>query len=75
MNVRVKRELQNKARLAHCLVDILEYDVDNLKNDTNECKPEELLETLTEVKETLQNITDIIVEMEYALYLDKFKGA
>jgi hypothetical protein len=75
MNVRVKRELQNKARLAHCLVDILEYDVDNLKNDTNECKSEELLETLTEVKETLQNITDIIVEMEYALYLDKFKGA
>lgn len=59
----------------HCLVDILEYDVDNLKNDTNECKSEELLETLTEVKETLQNITDIIVEMEYALYLDKFKGA
>lgn len=75
MNVRVKRELQNKARLAHCLVDILEYDVDNLKNDTNECKSEELLKTLTEVKETLQNITDIIVEMEYALYLDKFKGA
>nr|DAH43984.1 MAG TPA: hypothetical protein [Caudoviricetes sp.] len=75
MNVRVKRELQNKARLAYCLVDILEYDVDNLKNDTNECKSEELLETLTEVKETLQNITDIIVEMEYALYLDKFKGA
>lgn len=31
MNVRVKRELQNKARLAYCLVDILEYDVDNLK--------------------------------------------
>lgn len=75
MNTRVKRELQNKARLAYCLVDILEYDVDNLKNDTNECKSEELLETLTEVKETLQNITDIIVEMEYALYLDKFKGA
>lgn len=75
MNTRVKRELQNKARLAYCLVDILEYDVDNLKNDTNECKSEELLETLTEVKETLQNITDIIVEMEYTLYLDKFKGA
>ena len=75
MNVRVKRELQKKARLDYCVVDILEYDVDNLKNDTNECKSEELLETLTEVKETLQNITDIIVEMEYALYLDKFKGA
>lgn len=26
MNARVKREIQNKARLIYCLVNILEYD-------------------------------------------------
>lgn len=73
MNVRVKREIINKARLAHCLVDILEYDVDNLKNEINDLDPDQLMGTLQETKETLRNITDLIVEMEYVLYLDKFK--
>lgn len=73
MNSRSKREIQNKTRLAHCLVDILEYDIDNLKNDANECKPDELMETLTETKATMQNLIDIMTEIEYILYLDKLK--
>lgn len=52
MNARVKREIQNKARLIYCLANILEYDSENLKNDTK------------------QNITDLLVEIEYILYLD-----
>lgn len=70
MNTRVKREIRNKARLIYCLVEVLEYDAENLKNDTNECKPEDLARTLQESKETIQNITDLLVEIEYILYLD-----
>lgn len=73
MSNRSKREIQNKARLAHCLVDILEYDIDNLKNDANECNPEELMETLQETKATMQNLIDIMTEIEYVIYLDKLK--
>lgn len=75
MNNRAKREIQNKARLAYCLVDILEYDIDNLKNDAHECNPDELMETLTETKTTMQNLIDIMTEIEYVLYLDKLKEA
>lgn len=70
MNARVKREIQNKTRLIYCLVNILEYDSENLKNDTNEYRPEDLARTLQEAKETVQNITDLLVEIEYILYLD-----
>lgn len=70
MNTRAKRDIQNKSRLAHCLVDILEYDISNLKNDANECNPDELMNTLQETKETIQNLIDIVTEIEYAIYLD-----
>lgn len=75
MSSRLKREIQNKTRLAHCLVDILEYDIDNLKNDAYECNPDELMETLQETKATMQNIIDIVTEIEYVLYLEKLKEA
>lgn len=75
MSSRSKREIQNKTRLAHCLVDILEYDIDNLKNDAYECNPDELMETLQETKATMQNIIDIVTEIEYVLYLEKLKEA
>ena len=75
MSGRSKREIQNKTRLAHCLVDILEYDIDNLKNDAHECNPDELMETLQETKATMQNIIDIVTEIEYFLYLEKLKEA
>lgn len=75
MSSRLKREIQNKTRLAYCLVDILEYDVDNLKNDAHECNPDELMETLQGTKATMQNIIDIVTEIEYILYLEKLKEA
>lgn len=75
MSSRSKREIQNKTRLAHCLVDILEYDIDNLKNDAHECNSDELMETLQETKATMQNIIDIVTEIEYILYLEKLKEA
>lgn len=73
MNTKHKREIRNKARLVFCLVDILEYDAYNLRNDTNECDPDKLSRTLRDMRDTLQNLTDLVVEMEYVLYLNEFK--
>lgn len=70
MTDRTKREIRNKARLACCLADILEYDTENLKNDSNECNPDQLYKTIQETKETIQNLVDMVTEIEYALYLD-----
>ena len=63
-------EIRNKARLTCCIIDILEYDLNNLKNDSNECNPDELLLTLQDAKETLQNISDLISEIEYIVYMN-----
>lgn len=73
MGNKIKREIRNKARLAYCLVDILEYDICNIKNDTNECNIDVLDRTVQETKTTLQNLVDIITELEYILYLEKIK--
>ena len=70
---KTKREIRNKTRLAYCLVDILEYDIDNLKNEAHDCDPDILMETVQETKTTLQNIVDIMTELEYILYLEKLK--
>ncbi len=73
MNNKAKREVRNKARLTCGLVNILKYDVDNLMSDTNECELDNVIDTVQETKETLQNLVDVIAEIEYILYLNKFK--
>lgn len=74
MNTRNKREIRNKARLAFCLVDILEYDAYNLRSDANECDPDRLSRTLQDMRDTVQNLSDLVAEMEYVLYLNELKG-
>lgn len=73
MNNKMRTIIRNKARLACGLANILEYDINNLMNDANECYLDELFETVQATKETLQNLVDTITEIEYALYLDKVK--
>lgn len=73
MNNSTKKDIRSKSRLARGLVEVLQYDTDNLVSDSNECHIDELIETLLDTKETLQNLTDIMTEIEYLLYLHKFK--
>lgn len=73
MNSQAKKNIRNKVRLMRCLVNILEYDIENLRNIVDECDPDVLLETLSDTKEILQNVVDIIIEMEYIIYLNKLK--
>lgn len=71
MNRKTRRNLQNKARLIRGLTNVLMYDADNIADDINYHDYEQLQETLTNTKTTLQTIMDAVIEIEYALYLDK----
>lgn len=73
MNSKIRRDIRNKARLACGLANILKYDVDNLVTDASDGDHKGLMETVQETKETLQNLADTIAEIEYILYLDRFK--
>lgn len=73
MNYKTKRELQNKARLACGLADILKYDAENLVMELNELYEDYFIETIRDTKETMQNFVDTITEMEYLLYLERLK--
>lgn len=70
MNRNVKKDIRNKARLICGLTNILQYDSENLLNDTNEFNTDRVIETVQDTKETVQNIVDIIAEIEYLLYLN-----
>lgn len=73
MNYKTKRELQNKARLACGLADILKYDSENLVMELNELYEDYFIEAIRDTKETMQNFVDVITEMEYLLYLERLK--
>lgn len=73
MNYKTKRELQNKARLACGLADILKYDTENLVAELNELYEDYFIEAIRDTKETMQNFVDTITEMEYLLYLERLK--
>lgn len=73
MNYKTKRELQNKARLACGLADILKYDSENLVAELNELYEDYFIDAIRDTKETMQNFVDVITEMEYLLYMERFK--
>lgn len=73
MNNKTKREIRSKARIACGLSDVLKYDTSNILSDANECHMDILIETVLNTKETLQNLVDVIAEIEYLLYLERFK--
>ena len=73
MNYKTKRELQNKARLACGLANILKYDAENLATELNELYEDYFVDAIQGTKETMQNFVDVITEMEYLLYMERFK--
>lgn len=73
MNRTTKKNLRNKARLICGLVNILQYDSENIMNDTSSYDYDQLINTLQDTKVTTQNLLDTITEIEYLLYLDRLK--
>ena len=73
MSNKTKREIRSKARIAHGLADVLRYDTGNIMPDANECHMDILVDTVLDTKQTLQNLVDVVIEIEYLLYLETFK--
>lgn len=71
MNSRV--ELRTRARKLKGLMNLLADDIRNLNADADDHDLLCLVESIQDVKETLQMFTDGIVELEYALYLSSQK--
>lgn len=67
MNSRV--ELRTRARKLKGLMNLLADDICHLNADAEDHDLLCLVESINDVKETIQMFTDGIVELEYALYL------
>lgn len=69
MNNQIKSSIRSKARLIYGLLNVLEYDVDNLRLDVHTCEIANLMRTIRDTNTTLENLIDIVAEIEYLLYL------
>lgn len=67
----LKRELHNKSQAIRGLVRVLNYDADYICSDADDFDLVGLSVSLSEVKETIQNLIDRVMELEYAVYQSK----
>ena len=73
MNQTAKNNIRAKAKLTYGLLNILKYDIDNLRVDVKDCDLESLRRTLEDTNRTLENLTDVISEIEYVVFLHNTK--
>lgn len=69
MKTKTKNDIRTKAKLAYGLLNILKYDIDNLRIDVNECDINSLRKTLEDTNGTLENLIDVVSEIEYIVFL------
>lgn len=67
----IKKEMKDRARLSRGLVNGLGYDVEYLYTDVENYDVICMGESIREIKDTIQKLTDNIIEIEYLLYLLK----
>ena len=67
----LKRELHNKSQAIRGLVRVLNYDADYICADADDFDLVGLSVSLGEVKETIQNLIDRVMELEYVVYQAK----
>lgn len=72
MENKTRNDILGKARLIHGLLNILEYDINNIKNDVLIGETSNLSRTIQDANTTLDNLIDVIAEMEYILYLNGY---
>ena len=73
MNNKVRSSICSNTRLFRGLLNVLEYDIDNLKTDLNNGEVTSLIRTIQDTNETLQNLIDVMAEIEYTLYLSSLE--
>lgn len=74
MKFDTKKQLMDRTRYTAGLINVLQSDVDFLKQDTSECNVTKIMETIREVEKTIQKLHLVVSEMEYILKLEKAEG-
>ncbi len=69
MDNKTRRDILGKIKLIQGLMSIMEYDIDNIKSDVLSGETSNLGYIVQDTNMTLDNMIDVIVEIEYALYL------
>lgn len=65
-----RRDILGKIKLVNGLMSIMEYDVNNIKNDILSGEVSNLGSVIEDTNTTLDNLIDVIAEIEYILYLN-----
>lgn len=68
MDNKARRDILGKIKLVHGLMSIMEYDIDNIKNDVLIGETSNLATTIEDANTTLDNLIDVVAEIEYILY-------
>lgn len=71
MNSEVKTIMKRKVRLARGLVNILQDDVMYIGDGLHESSYIIVEESIDDIKDVIRQLTDVIVELEYMIYLTK----
>lgn len=67
-----KNDILGKARLMRGLLNILEYDAENIKNDVLANDKDGIQRTIKDANTTLDNLIDVMAELECCLYLSGY---
>ena len=71
----IKVDMKKRARIAAGILNLLTDDINHIRADANDFDLICLEESLRDAKNTLQMLTDNIMELEYMLYLINSKEA
>lgn len=71
MSINATRQLTNKIRYITGLTNVLEYEIDILRECTNEGDLVKIENALCEIDKTLQKLASLVNEIKHILNLDK----
>lgn len=71
MKRQVKMEMRKRAQTIRGLVNLLKDDADYIRVDADDFDLIGLNESIREMKDTVQQVIDNIMELEYSVYLAK----
>lgn len=69
MKRQVKMEMRKRAQTIRGLVNLLKDDADYIRVDADDFDLIGLNESIREMKDTIQQVIDNVMELEYSLYL------
>ena len=74
MNYKIRQQVKDAAQYTYGLASVLKYDADVLRKDANRYDVYKTVESVREIRKTLQKLNMMIDEFDLILNLDKTEG-